>query len=190
MQLAMTAPEATLFESFVRCATNYLEFGSGGSTYCAAQHVKRRVISVDSSDKWLTDVRAAVSKLTEAPELVLHHADIGKTKEWGYPVDESRKPSWALYSTDVWSISGAERSDLYLIDGRFRVSCFAETIVRAPMGAFVMIHDFADRPHYHIIKQFAACVAQIEKLSVFIKDGRTHIGAAKMIANEFRFDPA
>src|SRR4051812_3128434 len=99
MNVAMTRPEAVLFESFLRASRNYLEFGSGGSTVMASQNVKERIVSVNSSREWLDKVAAAVTNLPgKKPELILRHVDIGPTKEWGYPTSAEARSRWPAYS--------------------------------------------------------------------------------------------
>jgi hypothetical protein len=84
----MTDKEMALFEAVTNCASNYLEFGSGGSTVLATTTVSSRVISINSSQQWLDSVRA---NATSAPgdRLILHYVDIGPTGDWGAPTDNN-----------------------------------------------------------------------------------------------------
>src|SRR3954471_11762393 len=109
MHVAMRKDELLLFESFVRCARTVVEFGSGGSTWLAAQTKKDWIISVDSSLEWLNKVADETKESPTRPELV--HVDIGPLGNWGYPSDDSRKSTWAHYHEHIWSMSrsnGAE----------------------------------------------------------------------------------
>src|SRR5215475_13212973 len=94
LQLAMQRDEQVLFMSFLQCASRYLEFGSGGSTYAAALTVSKSVISVDSSIEWQQTVQQAcdASGVRTKPRLV--HVDIGELREWGYPSNELRRLDW------------------------------------------------------------------------------------------------
>jgi hypothetical protein len=181
----MTDKEVALFEAVTNCASNYLEFGSGGSTVLATTTVSSTVISIDSSQQWLDSVRA---NATSAPSdrLILHYVDIGPTGEWGAPTDNNCKDKWPAYSLDVWSINGAEQSDVFFVDGRFRVCCFAESLARAKSGAVIMIHDFA-RTDYHVVNQIAPRIAQVDQLAVFIKDDRSNVSIAKKMAHQYRY---
>ncbi len=58
-------------------------------------------------------------------------------------------------------------ADLYLIDGRFRVACFMKTLLNCRPDAMIMVHDFASRSEYSIIKSMAREIAVVEDLSVF-----------------------
>lgn len=186
MNVAMKPAEIRLFEGFLRCSHNYLEFGAGGSTCLAAHHVRRRIISVDSSNDWLAKVRDAVSTLGHAAQINLVKADIGKTGEWGYPIEEDSQSKWPSYSEEVWRIDGATDSDLFLIDGRFRVCCFAEVVARSKVGSILILHDFQSRPKYHVVKEIARCVAVASDLAVFVKDLSSDVAAAKRMADEYR----
>lgn len=183
----MSEQEARLFEAFVRRADIYLEFGAGGSTCLAAQYA-RTIISVDSSDQWLSKVRLAVAEVA-SPRLSLHKIDIGPIGDWGVPTDPSQRNKWPAYSLDVWSEPDSNRADLCLVDGRFRVACFAETVARAQMGAIILFHDFESRQHYHVVKPLARCIAVSEDLSVFQKDASSDIEQARRLAEEFRYEP-
>ncbi len=186
MKIAMTPSETSLFSAFVSAADHYLEFGAGGSTVLAANHVRSSIISVDSSDEWLAAVSAATA--TKLKNIRLCKVDIGPTREWGAPADESMRHLWPLYSQSIWSEPNATSADLYLIDGRFRVCCFAETISRAKIGAIVLIHDFATRPAYHVVNTLARRIAVCEALSAFVKDDNSSVADAKQMANDYRFN--
>jgi hypothetical protein len=185
MYPAMTGRETNAFESFACASRRFLEFGSGGSTVLAAKHVADRIISIDSSNEWLEKVRAEVN---EGPEIVLKAIDIGSVGEWGYPSDQSSKERWPDYSREPWVDPRCVESDLFLIDGRFRISCFCETLARASIGSIILIHDF-DRPHYQILNGLARQIARAERLSAFIKDGNSRVETARKLADDYRLDP-
>ena len=101
------------------------------------------------------------------PRLV--HVDIGPTKEWGYPDGEARRDDWRSYHERIWADPEASRADFYLVDGRFRVACFAQVLLHAAPDALIAIHDFANRPDYHVVHDVAREVARTENLSVFLR---------------------
>ncbi|WP_244486312.1 hypothetical protein [Bradyrhizobium viridifuturi] len=100
MKIAMDGQELTLFKSFVDLSQRYLEFGSGGSTWLACQTRKEWVISIDSSLEWLNNVGDATRDASTRPLLL--HVDIGKLREWGYPVEKEKEGSWPEYHERVW----------------------------------------------------------------------------------------
>jgi hypothetical protein len=163
----MTERELRLFESFVRCSDRYLEFGSGGSTCFVANIVTESVISVDSSKEWQDKVASwcHMKKTRIVPELF--YADIGPLGDWGYPTDASTAERWPAYHGGIWTNSGASNADLYLIDGRFRIACFMQVVLHCEIGSTILLHDFASRPQYHVVKEVAREIATVEDLSVF-----------------------
>ncbi len=183
--IVMTDDEARLFRAFVRCAERYTEFGAGGSTRLAAEYA-RRIVSVDSSETWLSDVRGAIGG---AVALTTHLVDIGETGGWGFPIDESRRDQWPRYSLSVWDNAEAALADVFLIDGRFRVACFAESFRRARPGAILIIHDYASRDYYHSVASLADTIAVADDLCVFLKRDAGKDEEAAALADEHRFDP-
>jgi len=181
----MTNSEQALLKSFYQAAKSYLEFGAGGSTVFAAQYVGR-IITVESSSEWLNKVAVQIPGNVR---FSAHLADIGPVRDLGYPLDDKSREQWPAYSTSVWHKPDAHACDLYLIDGRFRVCCFAESLIRAKNGAIILIHDFENRPQYHVVKALCRNVAIAENLSAFVKDNSSDLARAKAVANEYRFVP-
>jgi hypothetical protein len=90
----------------------------------------------------------------------------------------------------MWENDAADTADLYLIDGRFRVACFLETLLHCRPDAVILFHDFAPRPNYHIVREFAREVATAATLSVFIRKpdhSRSHL---LEVLDRVRYDPA
>jgi hypothetical protein len=165
----MEASEQALFVAFLQLASIYVEFGCGGSTVLAASLVSKEIIALDSSRDWLDQVAAECieTKLPVQPKLVF--ADIGPTGEWGRPVDDGCKERWPSYSTAIWEEPLAGDADLYLVDGRFRVACFLETLLRCRSDSIILIHDFAVREEYHVVRQFGREIATTANLSAFVR---------------------
>jgi hypothetical protein len=167
MKVHMTPEEQALFRELLSKATTYTEFGAGGSTVLAASVVSGSIVSTDSSREWLDKVAAecAGPQYKSKPQLV--HADIGPIREWGNPVDDSCRNRWPLYSLSIWSVKHAANADLFLVDGRFRIACFLEILLRCRSDARTAIHDYIERPEYHIIEKFANVVNSAGTLFVF-----------------------
>ena len=47
-----------------------------------------------------------------------------------------------------------------LVDGRFRVACFLTSLIEADAGATILFDDYTDRPHYHLVEDYAPVVDQ------------------------------
>jgi hypothetical protein len=165
MKPRMTDNEIVLFASFLNNSRRYVEFGCGGSTYLASRLVTKSIIAVDSSQEWLSRVEASCQGGQVVPQLL--HVDIGQTQDWGYPVDDTSRDKWATYYTKIWEDPSNAWADLYLIDGRFRVACFAKTIMHCRPDAFIAIHDFPTRKKYHCVREIARQVACIDQLFIF-----------------------
>jgi hypothetical protein len=189
MQPAMTDGERELLRSFLRCSLNYLEFGCGGSTVMACSLVKKSVMSVESSLDWLQKVEVYCASQPTAIKPELIHADIGPVKQLGYPLDVGSRDLWHNYHDSVWSHKGAIDADLYLIDGRFRVACFMQTLLRTTSSAVIIIHDFANRAHYHVIREFAHEIAAVEMLSVFQRKAHFDPTRARSCLDQHSFEP-
>lgn len=74
----------------------YLEFGSGGSTAMANRLGVPVSISVESDKAWLETLSAGLIITPNVRRFFLH-ADIGPTREWGHPVNESKWRRWHEY---------------------------------------------------------------------------------------------
>jgi hypothetical protein len=162
----MSEEEAALFLSFIRNSHDYVEFGTGGSTVLASKHVKNSILSIDSSREWLDKVGEACASCQTTPELML--IDIGPTGDWGFPTDDATKSRWPDYHSAIWKLEQSADADLYLVDGRFRVACFAQTVLHCKPTAIIGIHDFSSRPAYHCVKEIAREIATVGDLSFFL----------------------
>lgn len=167
MQPCMSEAELQLFKYFTSCSSSYLEFGSGGSTCLAANSVRTSVLSVDSSKIWQDDVARYCSDNVVRVPPRLCYVDIGPTGEWGYPTDESTIDRWPNYHSQIWSETSASGADLFLVDGRFRVACVMQILLNCEADALIMMHDFASRPQYHVVKDVAREIARSGNLAVF-----------------------
>ena len=184
----MSPGETTLFQRYLLKAKRYLEYGMGESTRLAATRADLRTASVESSPGFIsrgllshTSVIRALSK----GRLVVHLINIGETKEWGYPVDESRREYWPQYCESPWV--GSPKYDLILVDGRFRVACALQALLNKATCP-VIIHDFWNRPHYHGVLDFYDVTERVEttavlraKESVDLNAVRTRYDTAKYI---------
>jgi hypothetical protein len=189
MHVRMEDDERQLFAAFLLRANSYVEFGAGGSTFFASSLMSGSITTVDSSRDWLNKVADACTQYPERPQPVLVHIDIGPTGDWGWPIDQSRRDYWPQYATAVWSVAGADAADLYLIDGRFRVSCFVETLLRCRADAVILIHDFAERVGYHAVRDLAREIAVASSLSAFVPKPNLDLERTQEILKVSRYTP-
>jgi hypothetical protein len=167
----MTASEQECVSNFFKPAKSYVEFGCGGSTVLASKLIAGTIIAIDSSKEWVERVRAECKRTPDQIQPTLLHVDIGSTGDWGRPIDESAIGRWPQYSSLIWDTRGASEADLYLVDGRFRVACFLETLLHCKADAVILMHDYAPRLEYHVVEQFARPFLMCETLYAFIRRG-------------------
>jgi hypothetical protein len=161
----MSAAERELFTRCLQHAKHYFEFGAGGSTVLAVEK-GLTVYGVESHPEWVAALKA---KLGDACQLDV--VDIGPTGDWGLPTSKAASPRFPDYSR---AIQAHEKAfDLILVDGRFRVACTMTAIQHLlenhpqPRKARIFIHDFWNRPSYHLVLQFLDVVEQIDTAGVF-----------------------
>jgi hypothetical protein len=182
----MSGNETELFVAFLKSSNSYVEFGAGGSTVAASRYVKTSILAVDSSAEWLDKVRDTCIDAPVKP--ALHFVDIGPIGEWGFPTDKTVEHKWPAYHEAIWAESESRGADLYMVDGRFRVACFAQAILHCRSDSIICFHDFASRPHYHRVHDLAREIVAVEDISFFVpKPGS--IDAAKALLEEFHYDP-
>ncbi|WP_156429792.1 hypothetical protein [Burkholderia sp. FL-7-2-10-S1-D7] len=146
----------------------FLEYGAGGSTILAASCGIKEIYSVESDRAFLDAVAFRLSEVGGVT-FVPHYVDIGRTKEWGQPVDDSNARKWPQYCSSVWEVlrSGSREPDLVLIDGRFRVACFLISILFSKIGTIILFDDYYDRPNYHVVEKYAKPIERVGRMAEF-----------------------
>lgn len=165
--LTLPAAEAAAVRAAYGRAGAILEYGSGGSTLIAAEVAGARVLSVESDADWLAQMAGWLVAHPPKAEVVLHHADIGPTRDWGYPVARAPQASWPGYAASVWDIPEFAAPDVVLIDGRFRLACFLTVLARTTRPVTVLWDDYAARPHYHQAEALAPVAERIGRMARF-----------------------
>eukprot|EP00929_Paragymnodinium_shiwhaense_P036567 TRINITY_DN19576_c0_g1_i2.p1 TRINITY_DN19576_c0_g1~~TRINITY_DN19576_c0_g1_i2.p1 ORF type:complete len:277 (-),score=37.56 TRINITY_DN19576_c0_g1_i2:294-1124(-) len=167
------AERAKLLE-VLRKATNYLEFGSGGSTVAAvAVPSIKRIHSVESAGDWinLLKKRSDVSTAIASGRLNIVDAGTGGGG-LGYPTKERK--FWPRYSGEAALEGEADDTffDTVLVDGRFRVACLLRALQRVKVAdvkrVTIMLHDY-DRRDYHVVERFANVTERVDRLALFRK---------------------
>ncbi|MCH8493125.1 MAG: tetratricopeptide repeat protein [Idiomarina sp.] len=139
----MSAAEQGLFKKCLQSATQYFEFGSGGSSVWAVKQ-GLDVHGVESDKNWID---ALVNQLGN--KCKIDFSDIGPTGDWGYPTSNKFKQHYPKYSAAI--LNHEREFDLILIDGRFRVACLFSTLIylltkhSKPESVTIFIHDFWNR---------------------------------------------
>ncbi|MFM5314187.1 hypothetical protein ACET9R_02350 [Aeromonas veronii] len=130
-----------------------LEYGSGGSTLLAAKAGKT-VITTETDPRWLVELMGAYKEQQLPGDIIPIWSDIGETKAWGYPKDDSQFNCWPDYSQKAWRYCKEHQltPGLILIDGRFRVASFLSACVNISKTTTVLFDDYVERDHYHCVE--------------------------------------
>lgn len=155
-KLTLPEAEAGAVRAAYAGAGVILEYGSGGSTVLAAEMPGKKVFSVESDAGWLGMMRAWFAANPPRADLVLHHGDIGPTKEWGAPQNDAQFRRWPSYPLGVWDRPDFVHPDVVLVDGRFRAACFLTTLFRITRPVTLLWDDYTQRAGYHAMEAFAA----------------------------------
>lgn len=187
----MSPAERRLFKRYLTSATNYFEFGSGGSTEWAAKAKNlKHIHTIESDADWISTLkrRDAVRQAEKDGRLRLEHVDIGPTGAWGRPIGRSSSYLWHRYSDGISTASEAQW-DLIFVDGRFRVSCLLKSLLQAPRATLI-IHDYKNRPQYHSVERFARKVTSTDTLYVFRLKQDVDMQSLQWAAQSSETDPA
>lgn len=147
-----------------KAARTILEYGSGGSTVLGAE-LGKLVVSVESDKAWAAGLAAHLQGCSD--RVTVHHVDIGPTREWGHPLDNSGAARYHLYALSVWDREDLGEPDLVLIDGRFRAACLAAVMLRAKRPTTVLFDDYAPRPYYHGVEKLARKEEMVGRMARF-----------------------
>lgn len=160
MKPHMSKSEIQMFEKYIQAASNYLEYGCGGSTYMAScQKNVKKIVSVEGALTWIT-------KLKAMPEIraTFHHIDYNADEgNWSYPKDNKKVHIFPQYS-DIIKLYPVNTFDTILVDGRFRVACICKLYDYSTEDTIILVHDYTNRPQYHIVEQFFDVVERVETL--------------------------
>jgi hypothetical protein len=119
------------------------------------------------------------------------YANIGLTEFWGKPAftnySAERLRRWSRYPQLPWeSIEAAGVvPDLILIDGRFRVACMLECLLRLKdQSATIYFDDYFDRESYTIVERFANMVDRTGRMAIFRKNPAMNVAACAEVLRD------
>lgn len=185
----MEAEKETLIQ-YLRQSKNYLEFGAGGSSFLALLNSDTTVYSVESDKDWVDYLRSWTfmrNKETEG-KINFFVADIGQTKAWGYPADESRKNSYPDYSSNIFARITDTDIDTVFVDGRFRVACVVASAIHYP-DAVILVHDYTKRRHYHIVESLFDVTDITDTLVALKLKKAQETKALQNLYDEYKYNP-
>lgn len=172
------------FKALASQAKVYGEYGCGASTRWVAAQTGAHILAVDTSEIWIKSVLADIGNRDSAS---LHWVNLGPLADWGRPVGFTESDRFPEYTDWLWQ--QPEKPDLVLVDGRFRVCCFATSLKYAAEGATIVFDDYTNRPHYHIVETLLPLSSKCGRQAIFKVPSRDTLNldeVDKMIAN-FRF---
>lgn len=169
-----SSAEVHLFANYILRARFYLEFGCGGSTFLALYISQAQILSIESDPSFIALLSSypliQQDLKTPKPRLRFYPIDLGEIGKWGFPLNENLKESFPLYSQGIFkelSQKQISQIDTIFIDGRFRVACVLSVLFYCSESVTILIHDFFNREHYHIVLEFLICIEKVDTLGVF-----------------------
>eukprot|EP00929_Paragymnodinium_shiwhaense_P045067 TRINITY_DN23071_c0_g1_i1.p1 TRINITY_DN23071_c0_g1~~TRINITY_DN23071_c0_g1_i1.p1 ORF type:complete len:242 (-),score=30.78 TRINITY_DN23071_c0_g1_i1:157-882(-) len=197
MRPHMDRNERELFMEQLAKATNYLEFGGGGSTVAALSFPNiKHIHTVESAAKWINILknRTDISKAVASGRLVITDAGIqGNKSNWGWPT--TPRETWPYYSGEA---AIAEESqglfyDTIFVDGRFRVACFLRQLKRhlhlAPDAVRYIVHDYFQRPEYFVVEKFVIILRRASSLGIFRRRKQIDEAELDKTIETYLYDP-
>lgn len=156
--------EDSLFRSLLAFSSVYGEYGVGLSTITAFREYRCNIIAVDTSQDWINQVATGGVNIQDN-RVVLKWIDVGPIGEWGRPITYAKSSAFASYTSSIWE--GDSLPDLVLIDGRFRVACFLNSLLCGKPGTSIIFDDYTRRPHYHIVEAIVTPVEKTDRQALF-----------------------
>lgn len=185
------------FTSQLSNTEQYLEYGSGGTTYLAGT-LGVPFVTIDSDYYFLRQLKSSIERnISTNSEKLFRYADIGLTGPWGKPltlgfVGAHRRTLFKRYSDSPPEVaSGQFTPDFVLIDGRFRVAAALKTIMalEKKQSWTLAVDDFVGRSNYQVITHFAKLSKTVGAMAVF--SGPTDFSKDEILSaiNHYELDP-
>lgn len=175
----MSGREQAVLRSALETCRRYAEYGSGGSTCLAASiPAVESIVSIESDPVFASTVQQL------CPRATVRWIDLGVISGYGHPRDESHRYAWPTYSNQE-----LETPDLVLVDGRFRVACICNTLLRYP-NAVLLVHDFTGRPEYHSVLQIADVLETVDTLVRLRRKPQAEDATIQALYEAYQFEQA
>ncbi|AUJ49060.1 hypothetical protein [Brachyspira hyodysenteriae] len=194
LPILMTEDERELFVKSISESKEYLEFGSGGSTFIVLKTTNANIISIESDINWINHMRDNKTIFEEEQfcRLKFVHIDIGEISIMGMPKDKSKLESYPKYSEEIFKIldkNHINKIDTVLIDGRFRVACVLNTILNCNKNIKIIIHDFFNREEYHILLNYLDTIEKSNSLGVFKIKENINTDEINKLIEKYKYNP-
>ena len=152
-------------------SNSLFEFGLGESMRIAVAVGMPIYSGVDSDAVYVSE-----SRKESQSHFKFYFADVGETGHWGLPVDVLRKQVMQYQLSALQS----EKLpfDVYFVDGRFRVACVCAAFLHASKfgrtDVSVLMHDYRERPWYHVVQEFADIVEHSRSQNLVLLKRKKH----------------
>ena len=165
-----------------------LEFG-GGSSSILVSKVCKSIFVVDSEKKLVFLLKDKVNKKNS----YIHYADIGPVGSFGIPfkfLNKFFKKKYHNYFSKIYKeFNFLNETDVVIIDGRFRVSCFLNALNSIKPPFKIIFDDYFSRDEYKVVENYQLEIEHIVgDCAVFnvTKDYREKIISS--VFKEYRYD--
>lgn len=187
--IRLSAKERDTLIKYVKQSKQYLEFGSGGSTFLTICNSDAKIYSVESDISWIYYLRnwEIIKKAEKDNNLYFQYINIGKTGAWGKPINDSCQELYPNYSEYIFKKLDKIDIDTVFIDGRFRVACVLSAILYYSGNTTILIHDYENREYYHIVEEFLSKTYTADTLAVFTIKKDINIDKVKTLYEKYKY---
>jgi hypothetical protein len=183
MEPLLPQKEKRLFYKYLNNSKNYLEYGSGGSSFQASirPHIMN-IISVESDKTWFNKLK----KIINNPRFLYNYIELNALPNtFGYPNNTNFNMN-ALYPSVIDKYKNI-KFDLILIDGRFRVACALICFKYIDNNCILIVDDMTDRPYYNEIYNYYNKIDGAGRMVVFKK--KDTLEPSSNLINKYINDP-
>lgn len=149
------------------------------------------LVSVESDPAWALTSDLSNRNVSFVHEMRLIDLD-AKPGDFGNPGRGATKENMSKYASQLL-IHTATDFDVVLVDGRFRVACaFSFIIKELPASSRLVIHDYFDRSHYHVVAKYLTEIERAGTSIVFtrrIDMSESEIKEVKEGFEKYKSDP-
>ena len=145
---------------------------------------------MESDLKWLSEVcnNALLKDKAADKKFFPFHANIGSTTDWGRPKEQKPSLVWLNYHQYIWNNLPASDMDFILIDGRFRIACALQAFLRCREDAVYYVHDFNNRPPYHVILDYSEVMESVDTSVVLRRKKDPDYVSLALLLQKHQFD--
>lgn len=160
--------DVKLFYKYLDKASNFFEYGTGGTTYQASIRPNiKSITTVETDYIWFKQFKF----LLEDKHIKCIYCEMdAKPNTWGNPGPNSTLEQYIHYSNQIKEVKSVNKIDFILIDGRFRVACCLKCFDVINEECLIAFDDFLNRKEYHIVLDYYDIIDKTkDKIMVILK---------------------